>query len=238
MKSIILFFSLISVFNANSSELPWCSDPNVRLSVFKVPCKKDPRLAEEFDIPEMKLDFEALRKIFEGAESSGGHVVGPMNYPRRTRPLTPFTLNMSCEARLLSDGGKSVSFLSKQQATLTESRYSTYLYEDQWKHFLTEENDLYPTRLVEVPVAPAVETGNYSLTLGYKKATARRGEKLVLTVCESNLGSNEIGTTGACSEVEKPSSFRVFKTRLKTLTSNPSENLKIQKTLQVTCIRQ
>ncbi|TNF30217.1 MAG: hypothetical protein EP319_05815 [Deltaproteobacteria bacterium] len=237
MKLIVLVFTFFSALNAVSSELPWCSDPSVRLSIFKVPCKEDPRLPVEFDIPELKLDFDALKKIFEGAESSGGHVVGPMNTPRRTRPLTPFTLNMKCSARLLSDGGKSVSFLSLQSTTLTESRYSTYLYEDQWKHFLTEENDLYPARMIEIPMAPAVEIGNYSVSLGYKKGINRRADKLTLSVCEANLGSNDVGSTGACAEIEKSAYSKTFKARLKTLTSNPSENLKIQKTLEVTCLK-
>lgn len=236
-KLTLVLFSLLTVFNTYADELPWCSDPKVRLSIFKIPCKKDPRLPSEFDIPELKIDFENLHKIYEGAESSGGHVVGPMNYPRRTRPLTPFALDIRCEARLLADGGKSISFLSIQKSALTEQRYSTYLYENNWKHYLTEENDLNPSRLVEVPVAPAVEVGNYTVNLAYKEAKGRQSEKLILSVCEANLGQNDKGATGACAEVERPLYKRVLKARLKTVTSNMSTNLKIQKTLQVTCIR-
>lgn len=235
---IFATFSLILGAYANDKEeLPSCSDPLVRLSVAEIPCKEDPKLPIDFDIPELKVDFETLKKIYEGAESSGGHVVGPMNHPRRAIVLSPFPLEFICEARLLSDGGKSLSFLSLQKTILTETRYAGYLYSDQWTHYLTEENDLFPERKVKVSVAPNLEISNYSITLGYKKRTFRRAAGLVLNVCEANLGRSPIGSVAACSEVVKPVSTTVMKARLKTLTVNTEENLKIQKTLQVTCER-
>ncbi len=218
---------LIDLINGDK---PACSSAVVRLSVKPIPCIKDDLDSDLFDIPNLELDFSDLEDVFNGAESSGGHTIGPMNYPRRMGlPITPFPMALRCQAKLLSDGGKRVSFLSKQSFSLNAIQFTTYLFADRWLHGIALGAELNPSNWVEVPVSPAVELKNYSVTLGYNKKT----NKLSLTACEGNLKTGGDSTVAACSEVEFSRYSYKVKTRLKTLILK--KNIRIQKTLDISC---
>lgn len=238
MKStIIILITLLStsafanslIDLANGKKL-LCSSALVRLSPKPIPCIKDILEDGIFDIPSLELDFDDLDDVFNGAESSGGHVIGPMGSPRRTTgPITPFSIDLRCKATLLSDGGKRVSFLSKQNFELNALQFSTYLFADLWIHGIVQKIQVSKTNWVEVPVTPNVEFKNYSVSLGYNPVSS----KLALTACEANLKTDDGSTVAACSEVEfSRYSYRV-KSRLKTLIIK--ENIRIQKTLDITC---
>lgn len=214
----------------NEGKKPLCSSPLVRLSPKPIPCIPDVNDDGIFDIPELELDLSDLEDVFNGAESSGGHTIGPMNAPRRTgMPITPFPMSLKCEARLLSDGGKRVNFLSKQSFNVSARNFSTYLFTDKWVHGITQERSLYPENWVQVPVTPKVEFKNYSVMLGFNY----QSRMPMLTVCEGNLKTAKQETVAACAEVEFSRYSYRAKTRLKTLTIK--ENIRIQKTLEINC---
>lgn len=227
--SLLFTSSNLLANNLLSEEKPLCSSAAVRLSLVKIPCKLDLDHDGLFDIPELELDLEDLESLFEGAESSGGHVIGPMNHPRRTRPVTPFRIYLRCEAKLLAEAGKKVSFLSKQNLGLSATEYSTFLYADNWRHGIVQGATLNPSVWTEVQVTPKIEFKNYSVHLGYDEKTG----KLSLTACEGDLKSTLLEAVAACSEVEFSRYSSSVKTRLKTLFIK--QNLRIQKTLDITC---
>ena len=209
---------------------PLCSSPLVRLSPKPIPCIPDLNDDGHFDIPELELDLNDLESILQGAESSGGHVIGPMNTPHRTgHPVTPFPVNLKCEARLLADGGKRVSFLSKQGFSISARAFSTYLYADQWTHGVTTNNELFPENWIKVPVTPNIEFNNYSVMLGYNN----NSKKPILTLCEGNLKTVDSETVAACSEVEFSRYSYKVSARLKTLVIK--ENIRVQKVLNIIC---
>ncbi|MFT6069317.1 MAG: hypothetical protein ACJAT2_002751 [Bacteriovoracaceae bacterium] len=236
-RSILLLLTLLSsTVHANdlidliNGEKPACSSALVRLSKKPIPCIKDILEDGQFDIPNLELDFDDLDDVFNGAESSGGHVIGPMGHPRRSdAPATPFPVTLRCQAKLLSDGGKRVSFLSKQSFTLNSLHYTTYLFADRWQHAIVEGANLNPSNSVEVPISPKVELKNYSVTLGYNN----NSKKLSLTACEGNLKTNGDSTVAACSEVEFNRYSYKVQARLKTLILK--KNIRIQKTLDISC---
>lgn len=227
MSTTVLASDLVDLINGKKR---LCSSPLVRLSPKPIPCLIDELEDGQFDLPSLELDFDDLEDVFNGAESSGGHVIGPMNNPRRTTgPVTPFPVNLRCQALLLSDGGKKVSFLSKQSFDLSSMSFSTYLFSDLWIHGIVEGSDLSLDNWMQVPVTPNIEFKNYSVTLGYNK----RSRKPILTACEANLKTAEGATVAACSEVEFSRYSYSVKMRLKTLIIK--ENIRIQKTLDINC---
>lgn len=230
--TILFSFNLhaIDMIDLLNGKKPLCSSPLVRLSPKPIPCIQDVNDDGIFDLPELELDLNDLEDVFNGAESSGGHVIGPMGAPRRQGlPVTPFAMNLKCEARLLSDGGKRVSFLSKQSFDVSARNFSTYLYADQWVHGITSERNFYPENWVKVPVTPNIEFKNYSVMLGYNKSKGMP----MLTVCEGNLKTAKQETVAACAEVEFSRYAYRAKARLKTLVIK--KNVRVQKTLDINC---
>jgi len=235
LLSILFILASSSLFANDLLDLadgkkPLCSSPFVRLSPKPIPCIPDLNDDGLFDIPSLELDLEDLEKIFEGAESSGGRVIGPMNTPRTNgMPVTPYPVYLKCEARLLLDGGKKVSFLSKQSFGLNSRNHTRLLYTDQWTHGITELSTLYPENWVRVPVTPKVEFKNYSVRLGYNSFSS----KATLSVCEANLKTAGGETALTCSEVEFNRYAYEANLRLNTLVIK--ELVKIKKTLNISC---
>ncbi|MCR9203685.1 MAG: hypothetical protein NXH75_03845 [Halobacteriovoraceae bacterium] len=189
MKHIICLFIIFQAFGAFATDLvelpkPLCSDVTVRLSLKPVPCIPDGFDPSVFDIPGLKLNLEDLQKIFDGAESSGGHIIGPMNHPRRARPLTPFPFTLKCEARMLLDGKKKVSFLSSQSFELNQGQYELYLRPDQWSHNLIVGADIYSQDLISVDAEPVVAIRPFKVELSYNTYY----DHFQLGVCEDKSG--------------------------------------------------
>ncbi len=225
-----LIFQTLSIFASGFSvtpiEKPLCSDVNVRLSLKPIPCI--PEFGHiDFDIPQMKLNFEELQNIFNGAESSGGHIVGPMNQPQRRRPLTDFPFTLKCEARMLLDGKKKVSFLSLQNFELNPNQYQFSLLPQQWEHNLIEGSDIYATQLIAVDVAPAVEVATYQVELSYNTFY----DHLQLAICENQLGLQTKSAT--CAQTQGPVTSNPFSVNL--LKRFQGQGKVIHQTLMVTC---
>lgn len=210
-----------------------CSDPVVRLSPVKIHCKPDGKKPIDFDIPELKIDLNDLEKIFQGAESSGGHTIGPMNFPRHRGGTLPRPSLFNCKAELLSDGGKTLSFISEQSFQLDQFRTYKMLYKDNWEHFLVEGNDFNSGPRVAVNQAPKVDLSNYKVFIEYNK----RNKKYSLLACESNF-SDETGVKSSSCSLEEFSSYRKnIKTFMRTIADDRTNNLIIKKTLKVSCKR-
>lgn len=173
MKHLIGILITLQVFSTLATDLvelpkkPLCSDVIVRLSPKPVPCIPVDFDPSKFDIPGLELNLEDLQKIFDGAESSGGHIIGPMNHPRRARPLTPFPFTLKCEARMLLDGKKKVSFLSTQSFNLNQGQYELFLRPEQWDHNLIVGADIYTQDLISVEAEPVVEVMPFKVELSY-----------------------------------------------------------------------
>ncbi len=180
-------------------EKPLCSDVEVRLSIFPIDCIPEIEPIDiDFDIPEVQLDFDELQDIFNGAESSGGHIVGPMNQPQRRRPLTPFPFTLKCEARLLLDGKKKVSFLSTQEFELTANQYQLFLRPNQWQHNLILGSDIYTTKLISIDASPSVEITPFKIELSYNNFY----DSFQLAACESKVGFDSKNVT--CAQSNHP----------------------------------
>ena len=222
LSLIILLFGL-NLAQAETAFKLKCSEPLVRLSLVKIPCIDDGKIPADFDIPNLRLNLDDLEKIFQGAESSGGHLIGPMNMPRTLRSITPFPVLFNCKATLLSDGGKSISFLSEQKFQLDGQRFSKPLYRDKWQHFLIKGNDISERNRYPVSIEPQVSLNNYKVVLGYKN------NKLSISACDTN--------TSACAETQRLTRARKYKTQLKIIVDRQDQQLVIEKTLKVFCHR-
>lgn len=215
MKTMIfLYFIALSTFATDlifvvdvvdNPMKPKCSDVMVRLSPKPIPCIPDGLSDNLFDIPELGLNIEDLQNIFNGAESSGGHVVGPMNSPRRTRPITSFPFELTCQAKMLLDGGKKVSFLSTQSFQLSQSNYERYLSNSSWKHHLVKGSDINSQDLIPVEVAPKTVLGRFKVELSYNKYY----HSFQLGLCEdlSTLTESKL----SCSQSEASVDSDLFK---------------------------
>lgn len=237
MKLLILTLALFAqpALTAQKVDLLLCNDTDVVLSRTKIPCKGELHLPDKFDIPQLRINIEHIKKIFLGAESSGGgRVVAPANMRTvaPTRPSLPYPIKLNCEARLVSDGGKRVSFLSLQDFKLNQYLNSTMLNKTGWAHFLMEGNSLYPAQRFAVSEAPAINIDRYSVTVNY---TEGKKPSILLTVCENNLSESTKSFISSCSEALVPHYTHYIGTRLVSMEISKEENLKIKKTLQVQC---
>ena len=240
MRTLVTFTTLLFSFSSlaqsgldsnNDGIKLKCSDPVVRLSPVKIPCIPDGKKPIDFDIPELKIDFNDLEKIFQGAESSGGHTVGPMNFPRHRGGSLPGPALFNCKAELLSDGGKTLSFVSEQSFQLDQYRTFKMLYKDNWDHFLVEGNDFSSRPRVSVHRAPRVDISNYKVFIEYNK----NRKKYSLLACESNYSDESGVKTSSCS-LEEFSNFRKnIKTQMRSISDDRQNNLIIKKTLKVSC---
>ncbi len=185
LLSCVLYALSGNIVNAQSGFVdvrPSCDDPLVRLSIDPIPCK--PTLTPiDFDLPAVKLDNTDLSRIFLGAESSGGRVVGPMNFPRVNTPITPFPFELHCSAKVMLDGGKRVSYLSYQQVTLSERTSFFRPSAASWSHALIRGNNIEAPIATEVEVAPVFGLNNLSLEVSFEK----ENQKLSLNICQQKV---------------------------------------------------
>jgi hypothetical protein len=195
---------LINIFVSTSAlavQSPLCSSSEVRLSLKPVFCIDDNLDLGDFDIPEVGLDLDDLQSIFDGAESSGGHGISPMNQPAptsRRRLLVDGVIN--CQLKLLTDGGKRVSFLSFLNLELTSHKPVAFLGGLDWSHGLTTSG----INWVGIDTAPSVGIPNYSLE------AYSQGEEISLSLCQST-GRNGTCVEGVFDQVSGESSIRLSK---------------------------
>lgn len=149
-----LLIGLSSPLMAKAAKTPpSCDSAIVRLSKKPIVCV--PSMTDiDFDIPGAELDIEDLKKIFQGAESSGGRIINPMHVPREMTPIAPFPFKYNCELKVVLDGNKRVSYLSKQELELNEMRYFVRLDKSAWKHGLVLENTVDAPMVAELDIAP------------------------------------------------------------------------------------
>ena len=208
-----------------------CSDPILRLSRKPIPCIPDNKQPSEFDIPKLRIDHKDLDKILQGAESSGGHTVSPMGFPSRNN-FIPFNVKLSCMASLLTDGGKTLSFLSEKKFGLDNTQTTAFLGDDDWDHFVFEGNDFNSKPKFPLLKIPQKIRPNYSVTLSYKKEQ----KKLSLRLCRNNIQTYNDVLTSSCTYVDKSLRRKYFKTLLN-INYRFNERLTIKKTMKVVCIR-
>jgi hypothetical protein len=227
LKTILNFLIFLSL--SVSANKPSCDSPFVRLSLKPVACFNQGIPDGIFDIPELKLDLKDIEKIFQGAESSGGRMVGPMNQPRMPRPVTPFPVTLECELKLLSDGGKRVSFLSKQRTFLTQSAYHKTIPANLWVHGLISGNDINSTLWRPVPMAPNLNLNNYSLELSYNELQ----DELELNLCEDFIDPMGGAMSSFCGQGQSKSYEKTIQATLKGRIQ--SGDFKVIKNLKASC---
>lgn len=234
MKALIatLILSNIYAFNPDwGKELPKCDSLAVRLAKEPIKCQGKVPNSIDFDLPEHQLNLEDLEKIFQGAESSGGRLVGPMNTPRIGNDLTPFPFRYSCDARLLSDGDKKLSWISFQQFLLTESSFNRVLYPTSWVHRLTASNDIDTSSFFSVPATPAVKIPLFEVKMDFNEDK----EEFIFDLCE--VKSDEEVRDLSCTSQIAPLSQRNSKATMVYKKKLRSIETKVDFTLKVNCRR-
>jgi len=214
MKKLYIFTLLYSIILSpkaddfsffDTDDRPLCTDPVVRLSKFPISCIPvdlgqitDGNLSHliDFDIPELKLNFEDLQHLFDGTESSGGHQVSPSaSSPQRIDSF----INFKCQAKLLSDGKKRVSFISTYSFNLSDLLSFISMDAIKWKHFLIRGNDIDETQLFPVKIGPQSGYENYTSHL----IVLEQNKGLQLSLCESFTDENS-ATTKICAQKNIP----------------------------------
>lgn len=205
-----------------------CDSSEVRLSKNPLSCLGD--FPKDFDIPAIKLNLEDLQRIFDGAVSSGGRVVGPMNTPRQVQPLGPEEFNMNCKVRILLDGGKRVSYLSTSQIELTNTSYFIPFAGLSFRHFLTPINDVDVNRfMVPAPKAPNVSMNDIFVEISYKKAL----KKYTLKACVQKNDAFQSKMEKTCSHTRfELSDSEVSTTLMSTLTA---PQFHVERTIKLSC---
>lgn len=233
MKSTLLFLSSLFFVSVNAIEIPdelkqWkCDSSEVRLSKDPIPCLGE--FPDKFDIPAIELNLEDLQKIFDGAVSSGGHVVGPMNSPRRARPLGPTYFSMNCKTKVLLDGGKRVSFLSTGSVKLSQTSYFVPFAGVSFKHFLTPINDVDTRYVVPAPRAPQVSFSDLYTEVTYKETTQKYSLKACVQKTDAASGSSE----KSCSQTPFELTDENVSTVLTSTLTAPGFH--VERTVQVSC---
>jgi hypothetical protein len=238
MKSLLLFISLIGFVTIPSSfaEGKPCSPlvkPEDQPGCEKVQGPSD----IEWDIPSLKLNFEDLDQIFKGAESGGGYRTDPRrSFPsmRETeQPIamdTKMLLNLSCEARLLGDGGKTVSWLSTAKFVLNDSKKSHFIKTADWVNGLIKGNNL-SSKPVIVKQIPPYKLNNFSIRINTGNAHLR------MKTCQMNMKEVADETVGVCTESESLESAKSFVNQFTFIDRDSFLNVNKYITLRVTCTK-
>jgi hypothetical protein len=215
--------------------LPLCTEAIVILN-HGIPCRFDLNPPTEFNIPELELNFNNLDQIFMGAESSGGRVISPLGSEHIRRQILnrpefnhPFELN--CQARLVLDGGKTVSYLSIQNFKLTNLSAQKELLAKEWDHFVMKGNNPNPSKKYSVPTAPKQEINSFSVKV-YKN---KFNKNTVLQLCEVFAKNGKAISSASCAEIENPYYYYKFQVHLKSVLTDKIKNITIKKSLFVTC---
>ncbi|MBH47875.1 MAG: hypothetical protein CME71_06855 [Halobacteriovorax sp.] len=141
MKFGLLLFSLVAGFGLKAqSQSPQllCNSSESRLSLTPKECVGLPTI--NYDIPTLKLQLEDIRKILQGAESSGGRLApGTQNNP--TGMANILLPTHECQAKLLLDAGLRVSWLLISEFEITRN-VAAVIPEHLWDSGLVLGNDI------------------------------------------------------------------------------------------------
>tara|TARA_R110000868_G_scaffold32343_4_gene117669 strand:+ start:4616 stop:5233 length:618 start_codon:yes stop_codon:yes gene_type:complete len=121
MKSGLLIFSLVALFGLNAQAQNadlLCNSSESRLSLTPKECVGLPAI--NYDIPTLKLQLEDIRKILQGAESSGGRLA-PSTQNNPTGMANILLPTHECQAKLLLDAGHRVSWLLVSDFEITRN---------------------------------------------------------------------------------------------------------------------
>ncbi len=228
MKKTWTAIILLLSYNSFANSLPFCSDFRVVLSPIPLECQEDP-IKLDFDIPELKINEKDLNEIFKeneqklGSESSGGSQIDP-SASQTQRNQYPSNINLSCELRVISDGQKSLRYLSIQSFNLITNKYNVSPYN--FDHFLIKDNSFFPYQKFPVTQPPSVELGNYIVKM---RENLSRNE-ITVKLCERKEENNYTCT----SRVRNKNHFKSLILKLESI-SKVSETFEISKSLRLSC---
>lgn len=125
----IFWLVMIAGFSVQAQQNPLlCNSSESRLLIDPKDCVGVPTI--HYDIPTLKLQLEDVKKILQGAESSGGRLVPHA----QNRPIGTASLILPthvCQARLLLDAGHRVSWLLLSEFEIAKNM-ETLLSVDLW----------------------------------------------------------------------------------------------------------
>lgn len=184
-KYAILFSAICLSAQAQQLSVPLCDSSEARLSLEPKNCIGEQVI--NFDIPAVKLQLEDIRKILQGAESSGGRLA-PNSQGRPAGMATILLPTHECQARLLLDGGVRVSWLLTSEFEVTEE-VASVLPSTIWQSGLVIGNDINGTQY-QVNELPAWGLGQLSVKVGEDG----------LSVCaESSCSTSELSSSSTLS---------------------------------------
>tara|TARA_Y100000768_G_scaffold363108_1_gene322463 strand:+ start:1810 stop:2541 length:732 start_codon:yes stop_codon:yes gene_type:complete len=238
VKILILILTTISCSVFAQIELG-CKDPQVILTLRNIPCKQEIVLSEDFDIPELEIDFEDTELIFEreneealGADSSGGGRTTPSASTQRVEPVfqTPFSL--TCQATLVSDGQKKYQIVSEKNFKLTNSIPSHFITFK--NHFLRDtqsSDEMYP-----LPSLPSnLNTSGYFIKMAKPDLDATlASHQASFELCRLGMNSAK-GTLNICTEKIAELDGEIFNLKLKTQSISMDKKLTITQSIEVIC---
>lgn len=184
-KYAVLVSAICLSAQAQQLSVPLCNSSEARLSLEPKNCIGDQVI--NFDIPAIKLQLEDIRKILQGAESSGGRLA-PNTQDRPIGTANILLPTHECQARLLLDGGVRVSWLLTSEFEVTEE-VASLLPANIWRSGLVVGNDINGTQH-QVDELPAWGLSNLSVKVGEEG----------LTVCaESSCSTSDLTSSSTLS---------------------------------------
>lgn len=186
MFTRFLVISIITIINfglqAQQSEDLLCNSSEARLSLTPRECVGAPSI--NYDIPTLKLQLEDIKKILQGAESSGGRLA-PNILGRPSAGMANILLpTHECQATLLIDADLRVSWLLTSEFVLTQE-VAAVLPQDLWNAGITVGSDIdgeqYP-----VDIMP---------TWGLENLAVQVGEEGIIICANSSCSTNNEGNS-------------------------------------------
>lgn len=174
---------------SHAQDLLLCDSSEARLSPISKYCQGKP--ATKFDIPSLKLQLEDIKKILQGAESSGGRIV-PNHNPQPNRPSTILLPTHRCQARLLIDADLRISWLLTSEFEVTRN-VTSVIFERQWRGGITDTSD----------IDGSVHSVNMLPQWGHQGLSAQVGDE-GLVICAKN----------SCSTSQNPNQYGDYSTIL------------------------
>lgn len=238
MKILIFIIATVSSSSFAQTKLG-CKDPQIILTLRDVPCKQEIVLSEDFDIPELEIDFEDAELIFEreneealGADSSGGGRTTPSASTQRVEPVFQTPFSFTCQATLVSDGQKKYQVISKKNFNLTNSIPSHFI--TFRNHFLrdTQNTDaMYP-----LPSLPSnLNTSGYFIKMAKPdQDDTLSSRQASFELCRLSMRSTE-GTLNICTEKITELDTDSLNLNLKTQSISMDKKLTITQSIQVIC---
>ena len=216
-----------------------CKDPQVVLTLREVPCKQEIVLPEEFDIPELEINFDNIDLIFEkeneealGADSSGGGRITPMDNGRFGAEFNT-SLNYSCVATLTSDGEKQYQVVSKERFDLNHISVSKYLFFQ--NHFLNDRNE--PEILYPIPMPPTnLNTSGYFFRFeNPNRETGLPETQIKISLCRLNQAAGN-QSINICTDSSVDIDSSKLGLSLSTQKISSDQKLTVTQKIDVTCL--